>query len=83
MIHTTHSAFETAHLERANRRQAHIKRLENGITELSAHIYAATTTDWCTRVVSALQWMLVVRSGLRNRMGRSCLITGQHIPAGM
>lgn len=42
MIHTAHSAFETAHFERANRRQAHIERLENGITELSAHIYAAT-----------------------------------------
>ncbi len=42
MIHTTHSAFEAAHFERANRRQAHIERLENGITELSAHIYAAT-----------------------------------------
>ncbi len=42
MTHTAHSAFEAAHFERANRRQAHIKRLENGITELSAHIYAAT-----------------------------------------
>jgi hypothetical protein len=42
MIHTAHSAFEAAHWERANRRQAHIERLENGITELSAHIYAAT-----------------------------------------
>ena len=42
MIHTALSAFETVHWERANRRQAHIERLENGITELSAHIYAAT-----------------------------------------
>jgi hypothetical protein len=42
MIHTAPSAFEAAHWERANRRQAHIERLENGITELSAHIYAAT-----------------------------------------
>ena len=42
MIQTAHSAFEAAHFERANRRQAHIERLENGITELSAHIYAAT-----------------------------------------
>ena len=42
MIQTAHSAFEAAHWERANRRQAHIERLENGITELSAHIYAAT-----------------------------------------
>jgi hypothetical protein len=42
MIHTAQSAFEAAHWERANRRQARIERLENGITELSAHIYAAT-----------------------------------------
>ena len=42
MIHTAHTRFEAAHFERANRRQAHIERIENGITELSAHIYAAT-----------------------------------------
>ena len=42
MIHTAHTRFEAAHFERANRRQANIERLENGITELSAHIYAAT-----------------------------------------
>ena len=42
MIHTAPTAFEAAHFARANRRQEHIERLENGITELSAHIYAAT-----------------------------------------
>lgn len=42
MIHTAHSEFETAHWERVNRRRANVERLENGITELSAHIYAAT-----------------------------------------
>ena len=42
MIHTAHTRFEAAHFERANCRQAHIEKLENGITELSAHIYAAT-----------------------------------------
>ena len=42
MTNTAHSAFEAAHFERADRRQAHIERLENGITELAAHIYAAT-----------------------------------------
>jgi len=54
MPHTALSAFETAHWERVNRRRAHIEELENGITELSAHIYAATyrllvppTGCWC------------------------------------
>jgi len=42
MTHTALSAFETAHWERVSRRRAHIEKLENGITELSAHIYAAT-----------------------------------------
>ncbi len=42
MIQTAHSAFETKHFARADRRQAHIEQLENGITELAAHIYAAT-----------------------------------------
>jgi len=42
MTHTAPSAFEAAHFERSNHRQAHIEQLENGITELSGHIYAAT-----------------------------------------
>jgi len=36
------SAWEAAHLEQAGQRRQHIERLENQITELAAHIYAAT-----------------------------------------
>jgi hypothetical protein len=42
MIHAAQSTFEAAHWERVNRRRAHIEKLENGITELSGHINAAT-----------------------------------------
>ena len=42
MTHTALAPFETAHLERAHRRQARIELLENQITELAAHIHAAT-----------------------------------------
>ena len=36
------STFEAGHFQTVNERRARIKKLENGITELSAHIYAAT-----------------------------------------
>ena len=36
------STWEASHLEQADRRQKQVKNLENQITELAAHIYAAT-----------------------------------------
>ncbi len=39
MIQIAHSAFETAHFERANRRQAHIERLEMHIPAHREHLF--------------------------------------------
>ncbi len=38
MTQTALSAFETAQLQRAEDREAHLESLENQITELAAHI---------------------------------------------
>jgi hypothetical protein len=42
MMQLVPGAFAAAHLERANQRKQHIEGLEDQITELAAHIYAAT-----------------------------------------
>ena len=42
MPQTATSSFITEHLQQSGERRAHIKQLEDGITELAAHIHAAT-----------------------------------------